>query len=399
MQLWDSHVPNEFLKIFGRPTRSTVCSCERVSEPNVAQVLKVMNSPLVQDKLRHAGGRVQAWAASPADNAELVREVYLTFLWSPAQQPGARSRTPVSGAADRSSAGCGRSGLEPDEQHRVRVQPLMPRGTEEFLMTQRPFCDRIVRRDMLRLGCAATAGFSLSLPQLLAKESAPQAAGRDVSVIIVFLHGGLSTIDTLDMKPAAPQEFRGEFNSIASRVPRMEVCEHLPLLAQSAQRFSLLRSFTHSNSDHGGADHYMLTGYRPTAAFNANLKPNNERPAHGAIIAKKFGPRGGVPPYVCVPAMHSSCGSSYLGSTCAPFVVEADPNSPGFQVPDLVPLLVVDASRLAARRDDPHSDGLVRRPRHSAACLAAEGRLSRRQRRPPVHRSGHTARRPPVAGP
>ena len=217
-------------------------------------------------------------------------------------------------------------------------------------MTQRPFCDRIARRDMLRLGCAATAGFSLSLPQLLAKESAPQATGRDVSVIIVFLHGGLSTIDTLDMKPAAPPEFRGEFNPIATRVPGMEVCEHLPLLAQSAQRFSLLRSFTHSNSNHGGADHYMLTGYHPTAAFNANLKPNNERLAHGAIIAKKFGPRGGVPPYVCVPAMHSSCGPSYLGSTCAPFVVEADPNSPGFQVPDLVPPLVVDASRLEARR-------------------------------------------------
>ncbi len=80
VQLWDSQVPSEFLKIFGRPTRSTVCSCERVSEPNVAQVLKVMNSPLVQDKLRHAGGRVQGWAASSSDNAELVSQTYLTFF-------------------------------------------------------------------------------------------------------------------------------------------------------------------------------------------------------------------------------------------------------------------------------------------------------------------------------
>lgn len=128
------------------------------------------------------------------------------------------------------------------------------------------------------------------------------------------------------------------------------MCEHLPLLATQADKFSLVRNFGHRNSDHGPADHYMLTGYHPVAGFNPNLSPNNQRPAHGAIIARKLGPRGSVPPYVCLPRMHASAGSAYLGATVAPFVVESDPNSPSFAVPDLLPPLVVDSSRFENRK-------------------------------------------------
>jgi len=205
---------------------------------------------------------------------------------------------------------------------------------------------------MLRIGGAGLLGSSLTLPDLLRRSAYGADAGArdDVSVIILFLHGGLSTIDTFDLKPEAPAEFRGDFAPIATSVPGLSVCEHLPKLAQSAHRFSLIRNFTHINSDHGPADHYMLTGYRPTASFNPSLKPNNQRPAHGSIIAKQLGPRGGVPPYVCLPVMHPSCGPAYLGATSAPFVVEADPNSPNFKVPDLMPPLIVDAERLESRK-------------------------------------------------
>jgi hypothetical protein len=94
----------------------------------------------------------------------------------------------------------------------------------------------------------------------------------------------------------------------------------------------------------------MLTGYHPVAGFNAGLTPNNQRPAHGSIIAKKLGPRGSVPPYVCVPDMHPSAGSSYLGPSVAPFSVNADPADPGFAVRDIVPPLDLAADRLDARR-------------------------------------------------
>jgi hypothetical protein len=220
-------------------------------------------------------------------------------------------------------------------------------------MMARRFCDGVRRRDMLRLGAAGLWGWNLSWPQILAaQEQAAIGKGstRDVSVIILFLQGGLSTIDTWDMKPEAPVEFRGEFKPISTNVPGIQLCEHLPRLAGQMDKFSLVRSFGLSNSDHGPADHYILTGYRPGGGFNGGLKPNNQRPAHGAIIAKQLGPRGAVPPYVCLPKMHNSAGSSYLGSSAAPFTVEADPNAPDFTVPDLAPPLDIDAERLSDRR-------------------------------------------------
>jgi len=221
------------------------------------------------------------------------------------------------------------------------------------------FCDGVARRDMLRIGAAGLFGVPLSLPAMLAgpcsaAESAGEPAAKpktDVSVILLFLKGGLSTIDTFDLKPNAPAEFRGEFNPIDTNVPGMRIGEHLPRVAQQMDKFSLIRSFAHRNSDHGPADHYMLTGYHPVAGFNPNLHPNNQRPAHGSIIGHKLGPRGSVPPYVCLPRMHASAGPAYLGSSAAPFVVEADPNDPNFVVPDLAPPFEVEASRLNSRRD------------------------------------------------
>lgn len=215
------------------------------------------------------------------------------------------------------------------------------------------FCDGIGRRDMLRVGAAGLFGMGVSLPQIMAQQALAAndgAPAQDVSLIIVFLQGGLSTIDTWDMKPNAPAEFRGEFNPISTNVPEIQLCEHLPRLSKQADKFALVRSFGHSNSGHGPADHYMLTGYLPTAGFNGGLKPNNQRPAHGAIIAKHHGPRGSVPPYVCLPKMQNSGGASYLGSSAAPFVVEADPNSPGFSVPDLAPPLEISSDRLDNRQ-------------------------------------------------
>lgn len=215
-----------------------------------------------------------------------------------------------------------------------------------------PFSDSVSRRDMLRVGVAGVWG-GLALPALLAAEARGAASStkdKGVSVINVFLKGGLSTIDTFDLKPQAPAEFRGDFGPIPTNVPGIEVCEHLPRTAGQLDKFSLIRSFGHRNSDHGPADHYMLTGYHPVAGFNPSLTPNNQRPAHGAIIARQLGPRGSTPPYVCLPRMHDSSGPAYLGATCAALTIEADPNAPDFAVPDIVPPLALEARRIQARR-------------------------------------------------
>jgi uncharacterized protein (DUF1501 family) len=223
-------------------------------------------------------------------------------------------------------------------------------------LMKRQYCDGMSRRNALRLGVAAGTGFSLSLEGLLNRavqgEETRRINSRDnVSVIILFLKGGLSTIDTLDLKSQAPVEFRGDFEPIATSAPGIQICEHLPHLARQAHQFALLRSFTHTDSNHGPADHWMLTGYAPRAGFNPTLKPNNQFPSFGSIVARTMGPRGSIPPYVCLPRMHASGGPAYLGPTAAPFVVESDPNSPDFSVPDLLPPITVNADRLDARRD------------------------------------------------
>jgi hypothetical protein len=172
------------------------------------------------------------------------------------------------------------------------------------------YCDGLARRDFIRLGTATLFGLGLNVPRLL---QAAKPGGRDISLIYVFLKGGMSTIDTFDLKPDAPVEFRGDFRPIKTNVAGIQIGEHLPKLAQQMDKVALIRSFHHHNSDHGAADHYMLTGYFPQAGFNPNLKPNNLRPALGSIVSRKLGPRGSVPPYVCLPSMHASAGSSYLG--------------------------------------------------------------------------------------
>lgn len=222
------------------------------------------------------------------------------------------------------------------------------------MVLKQNYCDRIRRRDMLRFGATGALGMGVNLPQILASQDAQTTPGQtphDMSFIVVFLQGGLSTIDTWDMKPDAPAEFRGEFDPISTNIPGIQLSEHLPRLAQQMDKFSVVRSFGHRNSNHGAADHYLLTAYHPEAGFNGGLKPNNQKPSHGSVMAKMLGPRGSVPPYVCLPKMHNSASSSYLGSTVAPFVVEADPNVPDFSVPDLAPPIGLQAERLANRRE------------------------------------------------
>src|SRR5436190_11724612 len=141
------------------------------------------------------------------------------------------------------------------------------------------FCDGRSRRDFLRVGTASLFGLNLGLPKLLAADRVKSPGTKDVSLIFVFLHGGLSTIDTWDMKPDAPAEFRGDFKPAPTCVPGVQICDLLPRVAQQQDKFSLVRSFRHHNSDHGPADHYIFTGYFPTAGFNPTLSPNNQKPA------------------------------------------------------------------------------------------------------------------------
>ncbi len=202
------------------------------------------------------------------------------------------------------------------------------------------FCDGLARRDLLRIGVAGLFGSGLPLADLLARQARAaddaQSPDRDVSLIILFLKGGLSTIDTWDLKPEAPAEFRGIFQPIDTNIPGIRIGEHLPLCARHADKFSLVRSFGHRNSDHGPADHYMLTGYHPLAD-SIRHRFSNQRPARRSVVARKLGPRiGSIPMSACRERISRSGVPRHQ---CA--IVESIPNSPNFSVPDLTPPLAI----------------------------------------------------------
>ncbi len=133
------------------------------------------------------------------------------------------------------------------------------------------------RRDWLRLGVPA-------LLALTARPGLAAAAARAKAVLVVFTRGGQSPLETWDPKPAAPEEVRGAFGTIPTAVPGVRFCEYLPRLAKLADRFTLLRSMTHNDLDHGSACYLALTGqFHPRKSSNPPPAPT-DFPALGAVL-------------------------------------------------------------------------------------------------------------------
>ncbi len=119
-------------------------------------------------------------------------------------------------------------------------------------------CDRVSRRNFLKVGGMAAGG--LSLPQLLAAEAAAGTGSSHKAIINVFLPGGPSHIDLFDLKPDAPSEVRGEFSPIRTNVSGMEISEVFPLLAQQADKYAIVRSISDADGRHDGFQ--CMTGRR-----------------------------------------------------------------------------------------------------------------------------------------
>jgi hypothetical protein len=157
------------------------------------------------------------------------------------------------------------------------------------------FCDGISRRDFLRAGFLGLG--SLSMADLL-RLRAEAATATDTAVILVFLAGGPSHLETYDMKPKAPDDIRGPFRPIATTVPGLEVCEHLPRHARLAHRFTLIRSCTHTEAGHGNGTTRMMSGHKPRIGNGAGFE-TGEAPEVGAVVNWMFRDRWhGLPPAV-----------------------------------------------------------------------------------------------------
>ncbi len=199
----------------------------------------------------------------------------------------------------------------------------------------------VTRRSFLAAGSLGIAGLGMSdLLRLRAEAAAKSSQGgeSDTSVIFLWLPGGPPHMETYDMKPDAPADYRGEFRPIRSNVAGIEVCELLPRHAKIADKFTLIRSIAHEFADHGGGHKRFMTARDPKEPTGFV----NDYPAVGSLIAKmREGIDRGLPNYICgVDSGRQgidtfSLGTSYLGPSYAPFFVPGDPASKDFKIQNL----------------------------------------------------------------
>lgn len=201
----------------------------------------------------------------------------------------------------------------------------------------------ISRRSALRAGALGMLGISMGkLARLEAAaneargdRSAPEPRAK--SVIYIFLSGGLSQLDSFDMKPGAPLEIRGEFSPIPTRTPGLHICEHLPELARRSRLWALCRSLTHGSNEHSEGHHIMLTGRGDMpAGFSPSQPQAGDWPAMSAIAQHALRPRNNLPPAIVLPEklVHRTGRvipgqfAGQLGKRQEPFFVESSRYNP-----------------------------------------------------------------------
>jgi hypothetical protein len=197
------------------------------------------------------------------------------------------------------------------------------------------------RRTAVQAGAIGMLGMGMNhLSSLREADAAPTAAtsgeeasgGTAKSCIYIFLSGGLAQQDSFDLKPDAPDSIRGEFNPIATSTPGIDICEHLPMLAQRSEHWALVRSLTHPTNGHTLGHYYMLTGHSTAPVFKGDRKPRpTDWPSISSIVGDAVPPRNNLPPSVMLPErlVHWSGGvipgayGGQMGSHRDPFIIEA----------------------------------------------------------------------------
>jgi hypothetical protein len=219
-------------------------------------------------------------------------------------------------------------------------------------------CDGPARREFLTVG--ALGGLGLALPQLLQAAGASKGGRKPTadSCILFYLQGGMSHLDTFDMKPDAPDGIRSPFNSIATRTPGQRVCEYLPKLATLSDRYALIKSMTHKATNHNPGGYVALTGVPPARdVVNLGLSPD-DHPNPGAVISKFRPVTRAVPTFVQFSesvfgdgrTQAPGLGAGLLGSQYEPLKITANPNDADFGVEELTLPEPVSAARFARRR-------------------------------------------------
>ena len=191
------------------------------------------------------------------------------------------------------------------------------------------------RRGFLRIGSVAAFGARLSAADVV------KTAPGDVSVIHLWLAGGLSHLDTFDMKLASDRKYRSVFKEIPTSIAGLHISEHLPKTAQRMNKVTLVRSMTHKQSAHGAAQTLMLSGH--------DALPTLLAPSMGSVIAKELGARNELPPYVVIPQPRgNNARAGFLGPRYNPFSA-GEVNVAKYSVRDMDLPMGVDWARMEGR--------------------------------------------------
>jgi uncharacterized protein (DUF1501 family) len=191
------------------------------------------------------------------------------------------------------------------------------------------------RRGFLKIGGlgmgALAGGLPVNLANVLAAQAASPGADRDFSVILLWAGGGPSHLETFDMKPDAPEEYRGAFRPRRTNVPGIDITELLPRLAQRADKFALVRSLYHNRNEHSGGTGRLLSGYASVAADPFQ----SEFPTIGSVVAKHLEREARDLPLYVGNSLFYGGGPGFLGPAYVPFMYKGDPAAPSFGVGDL----------------------------------------------------------------
>jgi len=229
------------------------------------------------------------------------------------------------------------------------------------MFDRHPNIPALSRRSALQAGSLSLLGLSLTdlfaLRSLAASQAAPPKQ-RAKSCVFIFLFGGPSHIDLWDMKPDAPAEVRGEFKPIATNVAGIQICEHLPLLADQMDKFCLLRSMSHRMPVHGPACSEMYTGreyFGPPVTDEARPE---DWPSLAALATRYLPTTGGVPPAIVLPTWSHFVGQTNriagqtggrMGEQFNPMLIEGDPSRQDFEVQGLALMNDAEKARLQNR--------------------------------------------------
>ncbi|KAA5544581.1 DUF1501 domain-containing protein [Roseiconus nitratireducens] len=176
-------------------------------------------------------------------------------------------------------------------------------------------CDGVRRRDLLKVGSLSLGGLTLAGYERLAA-AGQVSPGNAQRAIFIELPGGPSHIDTFDPKPDAPDTHRGSFNPIATNVPGIQICEHLPKLASCMDKFVILRGVSHTLAAHRLGQEYVNTGSKPIPAL--------EYPSYAAVVSKERPADQDIPDAVAVPKANQ--GPGFLGIRYSPLETNGQPS-------------------------------------------------------------------------